>query len=190
MVYTSGVITDLTREETLEELQDNKLTIVCEKVSNVFLSLQWPTHHKYCLEQLNLTPEDHLLDIGCGWGTLSAFAHKNYGCKVTGVTLAKNQTAFGNERIASNVSVKSVVLMTCLIPSNSREVTLPRLRSFAWMRGTFLVARVPTLRLLAWRWQKYVDSMLPLFVVNAVCDIACRNSSLPVFPSPGVRSPR
>ena len=53
--------------------------------------------------QLNLQPDDHLLDIGCGWGTLAAFAHKNYGCKVTGVTLAKNQTAFGNERIASNV---------------------------------------------------------------------------------------
>lgn len=32
MIYTSGIINDLTREETLEELQDNKLTVVCEKV--------------------------------------------------------------------------------------------------------------------------------------------------------------
>jgi cyclopropane fatty-acyl-phospholipid synthase-like methyltransferase len=32
MVYTSGVVTDLDREETLEELQDNKLTLVCEKL--------------------------------------------------------------------------------------------------------------------------------------------------------------
>ena len=55
--------------------------------------------------QLDLKPEDHLLDIGCGWGTLAAFAHKNYGCKVTGVTLARNQTAFGNERILKNVSL-------------------------------------------------------------------------------------
>ncbi|CAL1710701.1 unnamed protein product [Somion occarium] len=82
MIYTSGIVTDITREETLEELQDNKLTIVCEK--------------------LDLKPEDHLLDIGCGWGTLAAFAAKNYGCKVTGVTLAEKQTAFGNERIAKN----------------------------------------------------------------------------------------
>ena len=52
--------------------------------------------------QLDLQPDDHLLDIGCGWGTLAAFAHKNYGCRVTGVTLAKNQTAFGNERIKNN----------------------------------------------------------------------------------------
>lgn len=37
MVYTSGIINDLTREETLEELQDNKLTVVCEKVSDLHL---------------------------------------------------------------------------------------------------------------------------------------------------------
>lgn len=149
MVYTSGVITDLTREETLEELQDNKLTIVCEKVSDVFFPLYQSTHYAHFPEQLNLTPEDHLLDIGCGWGTLSAFAHKNYGCKVTGVTLAKNQTAFGNERIASNVSVQFAALMTALILLCFREAILPRQRSFVWMRDTSQVARVPTLRLSA-----------------------------------------
>lgn len=82
MVYTSGVVKDITRTETLEELQDNKLALVCSK--------------------LDLQPEDRLLDIGCGWGTLSAFAAKNYGCDVTGITLGKNQTAFGNQRIKDN----------------------------------------------------------------------------------------
>lgn len=67
MIYTSGVIRDLTRPETLEELQDNKLKLVCEK--------------------LDLQPNDTLLDIGCGWGTLSAFAAANYGCDVTGGAL-------------------------------------------------------------------------------------------------------
>ena len=43
-----------------------------------------------------------LLDIGCGWGTLVAYAAKNFGCDTTGVTLAKNQTKFGTERIAKN----------------------------------------------------------------------------------------
>jgi len=79
MVYTTGIIKDLDRAETLEELQDNKLTVVCEK--------------------LNLQPNDRLLDIGCGWGTLAAFAHKNYKCDVLGITLSRNQTTFGNERI-------------------------------------------------------------------------------------------
>ncbi|OCH85321.1 sphingolipid C9-methyltransferase [Obba rivulosa] len=82
MVYTSGIVKDLTVEESLEQLQDNKLTVVCEK--------------------LELTPEDRLLDVGCGWGTLSAFAAKNYGCEVTGITLGRNQTKFGNDRIAAN----------------------------------------------------------------------------------------
>lgn len=41
MIYTSGIVTDLTREETLEELQDNKLTVVCEKVFIASLHLEF-----------------------------------------------------------------------------------------------------------------------------------------------------
>lgn len=94
MVYTSGIVTSLTEPQTLEQLQDNKLTVVCEK--------------------LDLQPTDHLLDIGCGWGTLAAFAHKNYGCEVTGITLGKNQTKFGNERILSNGGDKERARILCL----------------------------------------------------------------------------
>lgn len=82
MIYTSGVVNDPTRKETLEELQDNKLALVCHK--------------------LELKPTDTLLDIGCGWGTLVAYASKNFDCDSTGVTLGKNQTIFGNKRIADN----------------------------------------------------------------------------------------
>lgn len=82
MIYTSGMISDPTIKETLEELQDNKLNVVCSK--------------------LNLQPTDKLLDIGCGWGTLTAFAAKNFGCDATGVTLAREQTHFGNDRIKAN----------------------------------------------------------------------------------------
>jgi sphingolipid C9-methyltransferase len=94
MVYTSGIMTSLTEPQTLEQLQDNKLAIVCEK--------------------LNLQPTDRLLDIGCGWGTLAAFAHKNYGCEVTGITLGKNQTKFGNERIRSNGGDPERARILCL----------------------------------------------------------------------------
>lgn len=64
MIYTSGVIKDVNRMETLEELQDNKLNLVCEK--------------------LDLQKGDRMLDIGCGWGTLVTHAAKNYGADVTG----------------------------------------------------------------------------------------------------------
>ena len=94
MIYTSGVVLDLTREETLEELQDNKLSVVCSK--------------------LNLQPSDRLLDIGCGWGTLAAYAAKNFDCDVTGVTLAKNQTAFGNNRIRENGVTADKARILCM----------------------------------------------------------------------------
>lgn len=76
MIYTSGIISDTDKEETLEQLQDNKLAIVCEKIG--------------------LKANEKMLDIGCGWGTLARFASENYGAHVTGVTLGRNQTAWGN----------------------------------------------------------------------------------------------
>ena len=76
MIYTSGIISDINKEETLEELQDNKLAIVCEKI--------------------DLQKGETLLDIGCGWGTLARFASVNFGAKATGITLGRNQTAWGN----------------------------------------------------------------------------------------------
>lgn len=77
MVYTSGIISDPSKEETLEQMQDNKLAVVCEKIS--------------------LKSSESLLDIGCGWGALPVFASVNYGAKVTGITLGRNQTAWGNK---------------------------------------------------------------------------------------------
>ncbi|KAF6752795.1 sphingolipid C9-methyltransferase [Ephemerocybe angulata] len=94
MIYTSGVILNPDVEETLEELQDNKLAIVCNK--------------------LDLQPGDRLLDIGCGWGTLVAYAAKNYGVDATGVTLGRNQTKFGTERIAKNgVPAEQARILCC-----------------------------------------------------------------------------
>ncbi|KDN46959.1 S-adenosyl-L-methionine-dependent methyltransferase [Tilletiaria anomala UBC 951] len=94
MIYTSGVISDANKRESLEELQDNKLALVCSKLA--------------------LQPTDRVLDIGCGWGTLTAFAAKNFGCDVTGVTLAKNQTAFGNDRIKNNGISSDKARILCL----------------------------------------------------------------------------
>ena len=42
-------------------------------------------------ESLQLSANDHLLEIGSGWGALAIFAASNYGCKVTTATISKNQ---------------------------------------------------------------------------------------------------
>lgn len=42
-------------------------------------------------QKLKLSPEDHLLEIGTGWGGMAIYAAKNYGCRVTTTTLSKEQ---------------------------------------------------------------------------------------------------
>lgn len=41
--------------------------------------------------QLNLGAEDHLLEIGSGWGGLAAWAATRYGCRVTTTTISEEQ---------------------------------------------------------------------------------------------------
>lgn len=42
-------------------------------------------------QKLRLKPDEHLLEIGCGWGGFAVYAAKHYGVKVTGVTISKEQ---------------------------------------------------------------------------------------------------
>ncbi|MEU0989515.1 cyclopropane-fatty-acyl-phospholipid synthase family protein [Streptomyces sp. NPDC005953] len=66
--------------ETLEDAQRDKLDLVCRK--------------------LGLTEGDRLLDVGCGWGSLALHAAREYGVRVTGVTLSGEQAAYARKRIA------------------------------------------------------------------------------------------
>jgi cyclopropane-fatty-acyl-phospholipid synthase len=51
------------------------------------------------LDRLELEPEDRLLEIGCGWGTLAIEAAKR-GARVVGITLSTEQKALADRRIA------------------------------------------------------------------------------------------
>jgi cyclopropane-fatty-acyl-phospholipid synthase len=51
--------------------------------------------------KLRLVPGDRLLDIGCGWGALVIYAAEHYGAVAHGVTLATQQAALAQERIAA-----------------------------------------------------------------------------------------
>lgn len=75
MVYTSGIFQS--PDESLEVAQTRKLDMVCQS--------------------MQMKEGDQHLDIGCGWGTLVSHAAKNYGTKSTGVSLAKEQIAWGKE---------------------------------------------------------------------------------------------
>jgi cyclopropane-fatty-acyl-phospholipid synthase len=65
--------------QSLEEAQEAKYEALCQK--------------------LRLKATDHVLEIGCGWGGFSSYAARTYGCKVTAVTISKEQHAFAVERM-------------------------------------------------------------------------------------------
>ncbi len=49
--------------------------------------------------KLQLQPGDHVLEIGTGWGAWCLHAARNYGCRVTTLTLSKNQYELARQRV-------------------------------------------------------------------------------------------
>lgn len=60
------------------------------------------------LDRLQLKPDQHLLEIGCGWGTLADIAADEYGANVTALTLSEEQQAHALEFNRCNVSAGRV----------------------------------------------------------------------------------
>jgi cyclopropane-fatty-acyl-phospholipid synthase len=49
---------------------------------------------------LRLSPDDHVLEIGTGWGGWAVHAAKTHGCRVTTVTLSRQQFDYATQRVA------------------------------------------------------------------------------------------
>jgi cyclopropane-fatty-acyl-phospholipid synthase len=77
MTYSCAIFSRGAR--TLEDAQLAKLELVAGK--------------------LGLQPGMRVLDVGCGWGSFSIHAARNYGVTVTGVTLSEAQAALARERV-------------------------------------------------------------------------------------------
>jgi cyclopropane-fatty-acyl-phospholipid synthase len=77
MVYSCGYWRHAT---CLAEAQDHKLRLICEK--------------------LELRPGMRLLDVGCGWGSLAAYACRHYGVEVVGITVSAQQASWIGEHLA------------------------------------------------------------------------------------------
>jgi cyclopropane-fatty-acyl-phospholipid synthase len=54
--------------------------------------------HRLC-QQLELSAQDHLLEIGSGWGGLAIFAARHYGCTVTTTTISDAQFSYAKKAI-------------------------------------------------------------------------------------------
>ena len=57
--------------------------------------------HHLC-RKLRLKAGEYLLDVGCGWGGLARFAAREYGVRVFGITLSREQLALGRKRVKAD----------------------------------------------------------------------------------------
>jgi cyclopropane-fatty-acyl-phospholipid synthase len=77
MMYSCAYFAD--PETTLEDAQVAKLDRICE--------------------QLRLSPDNHLLEIGTGWGGLAVHAARQSGCRVTTTTISREQHELATHRV-------------------------------------------------------------------------------------------
>ena len=81
MAYSSGYWTSDAPDYTLEDSQTDKLDLVCRKVG------------------LDRARGLRFLDVGCGWGSLSLHAAREYGARVVGITISAEQKAFVDAKV-------------------------------------------------------------------------------------------
>ncbi len=91
MTYSSAYFNKSNPDETLEQAQYNKYDRLCK--------------------QLHLKSTDHVLEIGSGWGGNAIFIAKNYGCKVTTVTISEEQYKYAKaliekEKLADKIDIR------------------------------------------------------------------------------------
>ena len=53
----------------------------------------------HIIKKLNLKPNQKVLDIGSGWGTLAIEIAKKSQCEVLGITLSENQLEYSNKKV-------------------------------------------------------------------------------------------
>lgn len=63
-------------------------------------------------QKLHLQPDDHILEIGTGWGGFAIYAAKNYGCHITTTTISKEQYQAAQQRVIdAGVADRVTILM-------------------------------------------------------------------------------
>ena len=89
---------------------DPKRQYSCAYFKNENDSLETAQNNKidYIIKKLNLKPNQKVLDIGCGWGSLAIEIAKKTQCEVTGITLSENQYKYSINK-AKELNVENQV---------------------------------------------------------------------------------
>jgi cyclopropane-fatty-acyl-phospholipid synthase len=91
MTYSSAIFSHA--NQTLEDAQIAKFDLLCRK--------------------LMLNHNDHLLEIGTGWGAFAIYAARNYGCRVTTTTISESQFEYVKEKIEKEGLSERIELKFC-----------------------------------------------------------------------------
>ena len=90
---------------------------------------QHAKHERLC-ELLELSPRDHLLEIGCGWGGMAIHAAKTRGCRVTAITISREQQALAararRRRPGSPIASRSSCATTAISAARSTRSSRSR----------------------------------------------------------------
>ncbi|MEZ6129725.1 MAG: cyclopropane-fatty-acyl-phospholipid synthase family protein [Planctomycetaceae bacterium] len=82
---------------------DESMMYSCALFAEPAMSLtqaSWAKVDRVC-QQLQLSPADHVLEIGTGWGGFALHAAKHYGCRITTTTISEEQFRYASDRISS-----------------------------------------------------------------------------------------
>lgn len=90
------------KTETLEQAQERKL--------------------QRFIDNAKIRSSDHVLEIGTGWGSFAIQAVQQTGCRVTSLTLSKEQKALAEERIAAAGLTDNIEVLLC----DYRALPIPR----------------------------------------------------------------
>jgi cyclopropane-fatty-acyl-phospholipid synthase len=80
---------------------DETMTYSCGIFENASSTLAEASMEKYdrICRKLHLSPTDHVIEIGCGWGGFAIHAAGKYGCRVTGTTISQQQYEWATRRV-------------------------------------------------------------------------------------------
>lgn len=96
MTYSCPIwlpVSDVTQDETLEHAQETKL--------------------QYFIRAAKIKTSDHVLEIGTGWGSFAIAAVRRTGCRITSLTLSKEQKELAERRIAAAGFKNRIMVLLC-----------------------------------------------------------------------------
>jgi len=80
---------------------DDSMTYSSALFQEAGVTLEQAQYAKYerLLNLIDVKAGDHILEIGCGWGALAEYAARTRGCRVTGISLSREQLVYARARV-------------------------------------------------------------------------------------------